>query len=192
MAFPSSHGPQMPWGSQIFAGTGILMSVVAELYHRARQRVIERKLQEVKDRRASQDDYRMLFESIPQMIFTKNLNSVYLTCNQNYARSLGIKPEELTGHTDYDYYPKDLADRYRADDRRIIESGLPETLEERHVQSGNEAWIHVVKAPIRNEDGKVCGVLGISRRLRKFSGGARRRQSAGISTISSAQRLRFP
>jgi PAS domain S-box-containing protein len=95
------------------------------------------------------------------MIFTKNLSSIYMTCNRNYARELGIQPEELVGHTDYDFYPKDLADKYRADDRRIMESGLPETIEERHVQSGHEAWIHTVKTPIRNKDGTVCGVLGI-------------------------------
>ena len=164
--FPAHGLSDLAWsadalGLTIFAATGIFMSAVAELYHRARRRIIERTLQEAKDRRASQDDYRMLFESIPQMIFTKNLNSVYLTCNQHYARMLGIQSEELAGHTDFDYYPKDLADKYRADDRRIIESELPETLEERNVRSGNDAWVHTVKTPIRNEDGKVCGVLGI-------------------------------
>ena len=49
--------------------------------------------------RASEKKYQMLFESIPAKIFTKDLNSVYLTCNQNYARDLGVSPEEFAGHT---------------------------------------------------------------------------------------------
>jgi hypothetical protein len=132
---------------------------------------IRRGLQEAEDRRArraaeeaqraSENKYRELFESIPQMIFTKDLGSVYLTCNRNYARSLGIQPEELAGHTDYDFFPKELADKYRADDRRIMESGRQETIEERFVLSGYEAWMQTVKTPIRNEDGTVSGVLGI-------------------------------
>ena len=45
--------------------------------------------------RASEKKYQMLFESIPAKIFTKDINSVYLTCNQNYARELGIQPEKF-------------------------------------------------------------------------------------------------
>jgi hypothetical protein len=132
---------------------------------------IERGLQEAGDRRARQraEDalrtselkYRMLFESIPQMIVTKDLNSVYLTCNGNYARNLGILPEDLTGHTDYDFFPKELADKYRADDRRIMDSGIQETIEERYVRPGYEAWVQAIKTPIRNEHGAITGILGI-------------------------------
>ena len=132
---------------------------------------IRRGLQEAEDRRArhtaeeaqraSENKYRELFESIPQMIFTKDLNSVYLTCNRNYARDLGIQSEEIIGHTDYDFFPKDLADKYSADDRRIMESGQPETIEERYVRSGHEAWMQTMKTPIRNEDGTASGILGI-------------------------------
>ena len=132
---------------------------------------IKRGLQEAEDRRArhtaeealraSENKYRILFESIPQMIFTKDLNSVYLTCNRNYARDLGIQPEELSGHTDYDFFPKDLADKYRADDRRIMDSGIQETIEERYIRSEYEAWRQAIKTPIRNEDGTVAGILGI-------------------------------
>ncbi len=113
--------------------------------------------------RASEKKYQMLFESIPQRIFTKDLNSVYLTCNQSYARDLGVSPEKLAGHTDYDFFPKNLADKHRADDRRIMESGIQETMEEPYVHSGYETWIQVVKTPIRNEDGTVSGILGMFR-----------------------------
>jgi DNA-binding NtrC family response regulator len=95
---------------------------------------ITRALKEAKDSRArhaaeealraSENKYRILFESIPQRIVIKDSKSVFLTCNQNFARELGIEPEELVGRTDYDFFPKDLADKYRADDRRIMERGI--------------------------------------------------------------------
>jgi PAS domain S-box-containing protein len=132
---------------------------------------IRRAVQEAEDRRArslaeqalraSENEYRILFESIPGMILTKDSNFNFLTCNHTFARDIGIQPEELAGHTDYDFFPKDLADKYRADDRRIMESGIQETIEERYVRPGYEGWIQTVKTPIRDEDGKICGILSI-------------------------------
>ncbi|MEW6034645.1 MAG: PAS domain S-box protein, partial [Chloroflexota bacterium] len=73
--------------------------------------------------RASENKYRTLVENLPQKIFLKDRNLAYVSCNVNYGRDLRIQPEEISGKTDYDFYPRELADKYRADDRRIIESG---------------------------------------------------------------------
>jgi PAS domain S-box-containing protein len=111
--------------------------------------------------RASETKYRTLVENIPQKIFIKDKNSAYLSCNENYALDLGIQPGEIAGLTDYDYFPEELADKYRTDDRRIMESGKTETIEERYLQKGEEIWVQTIKTPIRGEDGTVTGVLGI-------------------------------
>jgi PAS domain S-box-containing protein len=111
--------------------------------------------------RESESRYRMLVENIPQKIFIKDRHSVYVSCNKNYARDLGIAPEESAGKTDYDFFPKELADKYRADDRRIIETGIEEAIDEKYIQYGKEIWVHTGKAPVRNEQGDVVGVLGI-------------------------------
>ena len=83
----------------------------------------ERLMAEVEQRRRaetvlreSEAKYRTLVEGIPQKVFAKDRNSVYVACNENYARDLGIRPEEIEGKTDYDFYPEELADKYRADD----------------------------------------------------------------------------
>jgi PAS domain S-box-containing protein len=111
--------------------------------------------------RASESKYRTLVENIPQRIFTKDRNSVYLSCNQNYARDLGTTPKEIAGRTDYDFHPTELADKYRTDDRRVMESGKTETIEERYVQNGQELWVQTIKTPIREAGGSVTGILGI-------------------------------
>ena len=62
--------------------------------------------------RESEEKHRTLLENLPQKIFFKDKNSVYISCNENYARDLKIKAEEIAGKTDYDFYPKELAEKY--------------------------------------------------------------------------------
>jgi PAS domain S-box-containing protein len=111
--------------------------------------------------RESENKYRILLENLPQKIFSKDKYSVYVSCNENFARDLNIKPEEITGRTDYDFFPKQLAEKYRADDKKIIESGRSEDIEEKYIQDGQETIIHTVKTPVQDEQGRVVGLLGI-------------------------------
>ncbi|MCF6157646.1 MAG: PAS domain S-box protein [wastewater metagenome] len=124
------------------------------------RRIEEQKLTE-KALRASENKYRMLLENLPQKIFYKDRNSVYISCNENLARDLHIRPDEITGKTDYDFFPKRLAEKYRADDKRIMESGKAEDIEEQYIGNGKELTIHTVKTPIRDEKGNTNGILGI-------------------------------
>jgi diguanylate cyclase (GGDEF)-like protein/PAS domain S-box-containing protein/putative nucleotidyltransferase with HDIG domain len=111
--------------------------------------------------RESESKYRMLLSNLPQRIFFKDKSSVYVSCNDNYARDLHVVPDEIAGKTDYDFYPQELADKYRADDKRIMASGKSEDVEERYLQDGQETFVHTVKTPVRDEKGNVVGILGI-------------------------------
>jgi len=109
----------------------------------------------------SENNYRILVQNLPQKIFLKDKNSVYFSCNENFSEDLKMKPAEIAGKTDYDFYPKELAEKYRADDKRIMESGKTEDIEEGYIQDGKEVIVHTVKTPIKDEKGKVLGILGI-------------------------------
>ena len=111
--------------------------------------------------RESERKYRTLLENLPQKIFLKDNTLTYVTCNKNYAQDLKINPDDLTGKTDYDFYPKELAEKYRLDDNRIIESGITEVIQEKYIQGGKELFVQIVKTPVLDESGKVSGVLGI-------------------------------
>jgi diguanylate cyclase (GGDEF)-like protein/PAS domain S-box-containing protein len=111
--------------------------------------------------RESESKYRTLVENLQQKVFFKDRNSVYVSCNEKYARDLNISPDEIAGKTDCDFYPKELADKYRADDKRIMESGETEDIEEEYLQDGRKAYVHTVKTPVRDENGSVVGVLGV-------------------------------
>jgi PAS domain-containing protein len=80
--------------------------------------------------RASEKKFRTLVENLPLRISLKDENSVYLYCNDGCARDLNTIPDEIPGKSDYDFYPKELADRHIAEDRRILESGRTEEMEE--------------------------------------------------------------
>jgi len=111
--------------------------------------------------RGSEQKYRTLVENLPQRVFLKDRNLIYVSCNENYARDLGISPELLPGKSDYDFYAAELAEKYRADDKRIMESGEIQDIQEVYIRGGKEMTVHTVKTPVRDEQGNVTGVLGI-------------------------------
>jgi PAS domain S-box-containing protein len=113
------------------------------------------------DLRESEHRYKTLLQHIPQKILYKDLNSRYMICNESYARSLNITPEETYGKTDFDFFSKSLAEKYVSDDKRIIEKGQPEEMEELHVLDGQATTVHVLKSPVRNEEGDIIGIFAI-------------------------------
>ncbi len=111
--------------------------------------------------RESEAKYRTLLEHLPQRVFLKDRNSIYVSSNENYARDLGITSEQLPGKSDCDFFPAASAEKYRADDRKIMESGETSDFEEPYLCAGRELTVHTVKTPVRDKEGNVTGVLGI-------------------------------
>ena len=108
----------------------------------------------------SESKYRTLLENLPQKIFLKDKRSVYISCNENFARDLGIKPDEIVGKTDADLFSRKFADKYREDDKRVLESGETERFEEEYVKEGKMIWVATIKTLVRDDSGAVTGLLG--------------------------------
>ncbi len=113
------------------------------------------------DLKENEHKYRMLLRNIPQRLFYRDKNSVYLLCNESYAEDLGITPSEIVGKTDYDFFPKELAEKYIAVDRQIIQSGSAMIMEEEYFRDGRTYTIQSLKAPVRDFAGAIVGVSGI-------------------------------
>jgi PAS domain S-box-containing protein len=111
--------------------------------------------------RASENKYRLLFENLPQRIFYKDINLVYVSCNENLAKDLHIRSDEIKGKTDYDFFPRELAEKYRTHDRQVIESGQTEDREERLINNEQKVIIHMERTPIKDEKHNIIGILGI-------------------------------
>ena len=109
----------------------------------------------------SEGRYRALVENIPQKIFMKDRNYRWISINENFARDLGFRPEEVVGKMDTDLFTPELAAKYHADDVRIMETGQTEELEERYFQEDKETWVNTIKTPVRGANGEIVGLLGV-------------------------------
>lgn len=105
-----------------------------------------------------------LLESIPDLVFMKDIRGVYLDCNAAFCRLVGRTKEQIIGHTDHDLFAKDAADGFRSEDRTMLESGEPRSNEEKITYpDGLEYYVETLKSPIRSEEGKCLGIIGVSR-----------------------------
>ncbi|MEI7729435.1 MAG: PAS domain-containing protein [Verrucomicrobiota bacterium] len=111
--------------------------------------------------RESEELNRTLISSLPQRIFFKDRELVFLGANEAFAGDLGKKPAEIVGKTDFDFFPKELADKYRMDDMRVMAHRKPVTIEEKNLIHGQERVVEVVKAPVINDEGEVIGLVGL-------------------------------
>jgi len=106
--------------------------------------------------------YHSLVETIPQMILCKDLDGRFTFANQKFCTELGTTNESIKGKTDFDFFPKQLAEKYRRDDKEVIESGQVLDVVEEHVTpKGDKLYVQVMKTPLFGPDGKAIGIQGI-------------------------------
>ncbi|HTP10619.1 MAG TPA: ATP-binding protein [Anaerolineae bacterium] len=112
--------------------------------------------------RTSQNMLHSLVESLPQNIFSKDVQGRFIFANQRYYATEGQAGYEIVGKTDRDLYPPDLAEKYVADDRYVMETGETIELVEEHQPLGKEKfYVQVIKAPLIDAHGAITGTLGI-------------------------------
>ena len=104
-----------------------------------------------------------LFDALPQNVYQKDAEGRVIFCNKSLLANLGKTPDELYGKTDYDLYPKEFADKYAADDKKVLETGEAiDVIEENESPvTGEVSYVHVVKTPVRNDAGEIIGTQGI-------------------------------
>ena len=108
---------------------------------------------------------RQILDTIPQSIFWKDREGVYLGGNQVFAQAAGLAdPELVQGKTDFDMpWPRAEAEAYRADDLEVVSTNRskPHIIEPLQQADGSRLWIDTTKVPLLDEQGEVYGVLGV-------------------------------
>lgn len=126
---------------------------------------------------------RALIRTIPDPVWVKNTEGVYLACNRAFEQLFGAPEEAIVGRTDYDFVDRSLADFFRANDRLAIQAGMARTNEEwlTFAETGHRGLFETVKTPFLDEKGKVIGVLGIARDVTPlWQAGERLRESEAL------------
>jgi PAS domain S-box-containing protein len=147
----------------LLAAAGLVLAIAffVRLY-RARARLLTQRQRVEAALRESEVFYHSLVESLPQTILRKDIEGHFTFANNRFCQELGRPLEEIVGKTDYDFFPRDLAEKYRRDDRRVIETGQAIDVVEEHVTPGGERlYVQVIKTPLYGPDGRVIGMQGI-------------------------------
>ena len=105
--------------------------------------------------------YRIVVENIPQKIFTKDRNLAYVFCNATYARTLKIRPEEICGKTDYDFFPPGIAEGLVTSEKKILATGEAKEFAKRYIDGEQETFVRMRKIPLKDEKENIFGILGV-------------------------------
>jgi PAS domain S-box-containing protein len=118
-------------------------------------------------RQRSVDYLRCLATALPDPIWLKDPNGLFLRCNHAFERLYGKTEAQLAGRSDYDFVSRELADFFRLNDLKAIEAGRPCVNEQwlTFAQDGYQGLFETTKTPMYDDAGKLIGVLGIAREI---------------------------
>ena len=132
-------------------------------------RDISDKKESEKNLRASRQMTELILNNIPQSIFWKDRNSIYLGCNETFAKSAGLKTSnEIIGKSDYELpWKKDETDFFIKCDQTVMSENKPQLhiIETRMLADGTISWFDINKTPLHDESGNVIGILGTAENI---------------------------
>ena len=109
------------------------------------------------------DMLQIIINSIPQHIFWKNTESVFMGCNNNFAKIVGLThPDEIIGKTDFDLTNREKAQYFIDIDKKVMKTSKAiYGMHELHKKSnGEEVWVNVNKVPLHDSEGNIVGIIG--------------------------------
>jgi PAS domain S-box-containing protein len=108
---------------------------------------------------------RELMDQIPDVIYFKDRKARLVMVNQAHAKGLGLRPEEVVGKTDFDFFPRERAQQMFDDDMSVIKTGRPivDKIERATRPDGVDNYVSTTKIPRYDEKGRVIGIVGITR-----------------------------
>ncbi len=137
-----------------------LVRIVGAVQDVTEQKHIEENLKEIHLQQSA------ILNGIPDMAWLKDVEGQYIAVNEQFARTAGMKMEEIAGKKDLDIWQKSSAEKYRHDDLEVMQSRQRRKTEELQTDSaGREFWVETSKTPILNAEGEVIGTAGIAREI---------------------------
>lgn len=105
-----------------------------------------------------------LLRSVPDLVFFKDTDGIFLSCNEMFSRYVGKSINEIVGKTSHDIFDRNRADFFRSNDRRVLESGHSyKSVEWIDRADGKRILLETFKAPLFTEENELIGVVGVGR-----------------------------
>jgi PAS domain S-box-containing protein len=153
-------------------GRKINVEFVSNVYLENHKKIIQCNIRDITERKKKENALidselrrRTLLQTIPDLIWSKDMDGKYLSCNTMFERFLGAREAEIIGKTDYDFTDKELADFFQENDRKAMKEGKPVSNEEwvTFAEDGHRVYLETIKAPMFDSLNKITGILGIGR-----------------------------
>jgi len=109
---------------------------------------------------------RLLIDNVPDLIYTKDMACRKTLVNSADVLNMGVKSEsEVLGKDDFAFFPKEMAEKFYADEQSVIQTGQPLINKEEYTlnELGQEKWFLSSKFPLRDQSGQIIGLVGIGR-----------------------------
>ena len=108
----------------------------------------------------------ILLDSLPDLVYVIDTQGQYVVDNAAHRKFLGLRSvEQIAGKTAFDFYPREVAERIHADDQAVLEAKVPVLDREEQFTNhrGEKTPVSTSKVPYRDEQGKIAGLVCISR-----------------------------
>lgn len=105
--------------------------------------------------------FKAVVETLPDCLNVKDLDGRFIVANPATAELMhATNAKALIGKTDFDFYPRETAQKFRQDELAILASGVPSTIEQHlHHDDGTDGWLATLKAPFRDKSGAIVGLI---------------------------------
>jgi PAS domain S-box-containing protein len=145
-------------GVTVMGGTAVLATRKAVRQGRARERAEQME----SEARAYSDRLLMVIDNTSAVIYIRDVDGRYLLVNRQYEQLFNLTRDDLVGLTDYDLFPRPVADTFRANDLRAMAQDAPSVMEETAPHPDGPHTYITAKYPIAGRDGRPYAVCGIS------------------------------
>ena len=176
------HAPQTPSAKPLLAVIGLLAvcllasaAAVGAVFWSRHAASESGRLAEANGRLAQERDLLLtIIDNLPDYIYAKDKQGRFVLNNPTHAHDLGVtSPRELKGKSDYDFFPRELAEQFHADEQKIIATGESVINQEQYKSrpgdtSGKKRWSSASKVIWRDKSGDILGTVGITRDIHEI------------------------
>ncbi|HEY0665267.1 MAG TPA: CHASE domain-containing protein, partial [Gallionella sp.] len=145
-------------------GASLLLSLLTWLLVRDREQALLAVRRMNKDLIRSEASLHAMLDNLPHLTWLKDVKGRFVAVNQSFLKTTGKQHvQEVLGKTDFDLWPRELADKYRTDDVLVMKKRQALSVTEHSIMEGGRmAWVDTYKTPIIGKNGRLLGTVGIA------------------------------